>query len=58
MKYKKATVGRGLLSWLLGCGWGAGGGSGWPNSGPKKPDFCRIWDDLRLGADRLSASDL
>ena len=28
MKYKKATVGRGLLSWLLGCGWGVGGGSG------------------------------
>jgi len=28
MKYKKATVGRGLLSWLLGCGWGAAGGSG------------------------------
>jgi len=28
MKYKKATVGRGLLSWLMGCGWSGAGGSG------------------------------
>jgi len=28
MKYKRASAGRGLLSWLFGCGWGVGGGSG------------------------------